>query len=67
MASIDDPSSAMVICGLVQWIDANHFICSNIENNASRIRMAEIVTGSIQIYDIGFSKDYDFTVSIKPR
>jgi len=67
MATVDDPLSAMIICGLVQWIDANHFICLNIENNASRIRMAEIVTGSIKIYDLGFDKAYEFTVSIMPK
>jgi hypothetical protein len=55
------------ICQLDEWIDANHFICWHAEGNESRLRMAEISAGTVNIYDLGFGKDIEEFQFIKPK
>jgi hypothetical protein len=67
MRTIDDLSSLTRTYDFVYWIDFNHFICLTDEENVRRLRMAEIDGGKIKIYDIGFDKDVEHSIFIKPK
>jgi hypothetical protein len=68
LGTIDSPPVLTPTCYLVQWIDAGHFTCDSIENKGFRIRMAKITgEGVVKIYDLGFGKDIENSVFIKPK
>ena len=63
LGTITDPPTLTPICRLYDWIDLNHFTCWR----AERIRMAEIGTEGVKIYDLGFDKDGESSLLIKPK
>lgn len=63
LGTIDQQFILIKNCGFIQWIDAGHFTC-----NVGSIRMAEIdAGGEVKLYDLGFGKDVEDTLLIKPK
>ena len=62
-----DTSAFIPICQLNEWIDSRHFTCRPDEEHNLRLRMAEIKPDAVKIYDLGFSKDVEFSVLINPK
>jgi hypothetical protein len=59
MSTVEDPFSAITICGYGKWVDASHFICIIDEMNGPTLRMAEINGGRIEIYDLGLDENVE--------
>jgi Tol biopolymer transport system component len=67
LGRIDNPPIFVKTCHFFRWVDASHFMCRPYEENAQRIRMAEIDLDAIRIYDLGLDKDSEPFVLIKPK
>jgi len=64
---VDDPSYSTEICSLMKWVDANHFLCTLVEGNRSRLYMAEIDDRAIKIFELGLDLSANFSIFIKPK
>ena len=67
LGAIDTSTLTPVCNSWSDWIDANHFLCMIAEGKEDRVRMAEIDAGAVKTYDLGFGKDVEDTLLIKPK
>jgi Tol biopolymer transport system component len=63
LGNVSQPANITPICRLDKWIDADHFTCWSHE----KILVAKIGYNEVTIYDLGFDKNIDAFVLIKPK
>jgi Tol biopolymer transport system component len=66
ISTIDNPSSVINICDLLQWVDAKHFLC-RVDAYGTKLRMGEFEGENIRIYNLGLDENVEFSVVVKPE
>lgn len=67
MASVDDLSPRDNHCGLLWWIDVNHFICAKFYSPSIRYLVAKVDGDIVEIYDLGLPQNARSLFFIKSK